>query len=49
MAVCFYNFPLPFDRTVQKHLVVEIRTDLPDGCAVSLCMMNTAIRQGRRK
>jgi len=36
--VDFYNFTIPYNRTVQNYFGVEIRMDLPEGCDYSLTL-----------
>ncbi|MDE7333597.1 MAG: hypothetical protein K2O16_15525 [Lachnospiraceae bacterium] len=36
--VDFYNFSIPFNRTVQNYFGVEIRMDMPEGCDYSLTL-----------
>ena len=36
--VDFYNFSIPYSRTVQNYFSVEIRMDLPKGCDYSLTL-----------
>ena len=36
--VDFYNFSIPYNRTVQNYFSVEIRMDMPEGCDYSLTL-----------
>lgn len=36
--VDFYNFSIPYSRTVQNYFSVEIRMDMPEGCDYSLTL-----------
>ncbi len=36
--VDFYNFTIPYNRTVQNYFSVEIRMDVPEGCDYSLTL-----------
>ena len=36
--VDFYNFSIPFSRTVQNYFGVEVRLDMPAGCDYSLTL-----------
>ena len=36
--VDFYNFSIPYNRTVQNYFGVEVRIDMPEGCDYSLTL-----------